>query len=112
MSDFDIKTVPATTDRFVTIRNKVQVLVDYFRSAGKAPSHLQVYAGDFRYLQTTINARLRKEAKAKERAENEQRRARKVKEKATVAPDRVEGLFFDGIPLQSHGYSRPRKVEA
>lgn len=112
MSAFDIKAEPTTTERFVTIRKKIEKLADFFRSTGKAPAHLQLFAGDYRYLQTAFNSRLRREAKAKEKAENELRKSQRVKEKAKVPPDRVEGLFFDGIPLEPYSCSRPRKFEA
>lgn len=112
MSAFEITAEPTAVERFLTIRERVEKLVDYMTTSGKRPAHVQVFASDYNALSATINKRLRREAKAKEKAENEQRRAAKIKDKAKVTPDRVEQLLVRGIPLQPHGYSRHRKVEA
>lgn len=112
MAAFDICAEFTTADRFCKIRDKVKGLVEFMSRTGKQPDHVQLYAGYHRYLVGAINSRLRREAKAKEKTENDLRRASKIKEKAKVHAEPVEGITFGGIPIQPYGYSRPRKVEA
>lgn len=112
MAAFDICAEFTTAERFRKIRDKVEELIKFMDSTGKKPEHVQLYAGEHRYLVNTIQSRLRREAKAKERAENEIRRASRIKGKATVKAEPVESIHFAGIQIQPYGYSRPRKVEA
>lgn len=112
MSIFDINAEAIATDRFVRIRDELRGLLDYMKSAGKAPSAMQLYAGDYRYVSNRINARLKKEARAKQVDENRARRAAKQKADVVIPAQKVAGLTFMGVPVQSHSYSRPRQVKA
>lgn len=94
----DIRTESTTASRFVCVREKVTTLVDYMSGLGKTPESVALFAGDYRALQNAINSRLRKEARAKEKAENEQRKANRIKEKVKVVPERVDGAALRPRP--------------
>lgn len=112
MSTFEISVEAIATDRFVKIRDEPRGLLEYMASAGKQPSQMQLYAGDYRYVANRINARLKKEARAKQTDENRARRAAKQKADVVIKPQKVEALTYRGIPVASHSYSRPRQVKA
>lgn len=104
----DIRTEATTSQRFCQIRDRIEALVEHMTGGGKRPTHVAIFAGDYRHLQTTINRRLRAEVRAAERKQNE---GRKRADRVKLPVELVDGLTFGDIPLQSAAYTRHRKVE-
>ena len=99
--------------KFEVLRGRVKELADYFRLAGKCPERISLSPADFTYLLRSINARIRADARAVARAENERRKAEGVRGKR-VKPVYVEAhaMTWAGIPLvEGPAYSKHRSVD-
>lgn len=112
MNVVDIRTYPVVNKRFDDERQKIVELLDYMGRAGKRPTEIKLFPAGYRALVGAINKQQRAIARAAAKAENDARMARGVKEKATPAPVLVDAITYDGIPLGSQPYSRPRPVKA
>lgn len=109
MSTYDIARESISQDRFCRVRAKVQTLIDHMAASGKRPESVAVFAGDYKAVRAAVNSRLRKEAKAAERAANlDKPRKQWIK----VPAPKAEELTFDGIPLIPNTYTRRRAVKA
>ncbi|MCD9086216.1 hypothetical protein [Stenotrophomonas sp. SY1] len=110
----DLATHALSDERSKRVREKVETLVDYMASAGKAPSKVDIFPGDHRHLLRALNSAYRRHAKEQDRIENERRKADGTAGgKVQSEPHKAGPITFRGIPVvPGAGYSKPRKVHA
>lgn len=98
---------------FCVLRGRVKDLADYFAIAGKRPPRMVLSPADYAALLRGANARIRADARAAARAENERRKAEGIRGKRVKPTYReVQAMTWSGIPLvEGPAYSKHRPVD-